>query len=275
MAEKWRLIRSGPLPGALNMALDEALLQAVAGGRSRPVLRLYRWQPSALTLGYSQPAAAVEWQACRRLGVEVVRRPTGGRAVLHDRECTYAVIAPAAGAPFPGGIAASYREIAGALRLALAALGLPAELAPGRRRGGQPGICFVAPATSELVYRGCKVTGSAQKRQGQAFLQHGSIPVDLDLERLWQLLDPGGRTPPREGAAQLALSVGWLNRWLQPAVTISQVEEALPVAFAESFGVQFEEDAVSADEWAAAQALAEEKYGNEQWTKHEIEQTVR
>src|SRR5512137_1406754 len=96
MAERqvWRLIRSGALPGAMNMALDDALLHAVADGASPPILRLYRWRPATLTVGYAQSLdAGVDLEACRAAGVEVIRRPTGGRAVLHDREVTYAVIA--------------------------------------------------------------------------------------------------------------------------------------------------------------------------------------
>ena len=97
-ANFWRLIRSGYLPGAMNMALDDALLRAVADGSSPPVLRFYRWQPATLTLGYAQSAVeGVDINVCAAAGIDVVRRPTGGRAVFHDREVTYAVIAPVGG----------------------------------------------------------------------------------------------------------------------------------------------------------------------------------
>lgn len=264
---RWRLIRSGPLAGFLNMALDEALLEAVGEGRSEPVFRLYRWSPPALSLGCFQPTRDVDLAACRELGIDLVRRPTGGRAVLHDREATYAVIAPA-GDLFGSGVLTTGRRIALALRRALGALGLPAEL-EGRRRG-TPGLapanCFVAPAVSELVYQGCKVAGSAQKRAGGAFLQHGSIPVEMDLERLCRLLDPDRRMPPGEGARRLAAKVGWLNRWLDPPATVTMVEEALAAGFAVELGLELLPDEPTVAEWTRARHLAAAKYGNEKWT---------
>ena len=128
MHQDWRLIRSPALPGAMNMAFDEALLESVAAGRSGPVLRLYRWDPPAVSLGYGQSLQRVNLPACRELGLDVVRRLTGGRAVLHHREVTYAVIAPERTAFFPGGVLDNYRVIAGVLLQALQTLGLTAEI---------------------------------------------------------------------------------------------------------------------------------------------------
>jgi lipoate-protein ligase A len=270
--QKWRLIRSGPLTGARNMALDEALLESVAAGRSLPTLRLYGWSPPTVTLGYFQRVeSSVNLESCRNLGFDVVRRVTGGRAVLHDREVTYAVISPERCALFPGGVLENYRVIARVLQQTLDSFGLTTFLAPGRSRGSngsgaQHSACFTAPATHELLHAGCKVTGSAQKRHGSAFLQHGSIPVELDPERLFRVLDTEQRIAPAAGGQLLAQSVGWLNRWLPLPVTVAEVEERLLVSIVRNWDVCLVEDEPSAAEQDRTAQLAKEKYENAFWT---------
>lgn len=269
---KWRLIRSGPATGAGNMALDEALLESVAAGRSLPVLRFYGWSPPTVTLGYFQRIeAAVNLEACHSMGFDVVRRITGGRAVLHDREVTYSVISPERSALFPGGILENYRVIARVLQQALDAFGLETALASGRSRGcgdsaAQKSACFTAPATYELLFAGCKMTGSAQKRQGDAFLQHGSIPVELDPVSLFRALDTDHRLSPQAGGQLLARSVGCLNRWLPQPATIAEVEERLLACFARLWDICLVEDVPAAAEQARAEQLAAEKYDNSAWT---------
>lgn len=259
----WRLIRSGALPGAMNMALDDALLHAVAAGMSPPVLRLYRWQPATLTLGYAQAAGeGVDLDACRAAGIDVVRRPTGGRAVLHDREVTYAVIAPVGGS-FGATVTESYRVIAGVLHEALKNFDLPAELVPGRQRGQQGrAVCFTAPAQYELLIGGCKVAGCAQKRRGNAFLQHGSIPLDLDLALLQQLMPP----LPGEALPRRFHSVGWLNRFASRKLVVEEVEDALIQHFSSSLNLALEQSVPTAAEQRTAERLHGEWYGNPEWT---------
>lgn len=262
-APVWRLIRSGCLSGAMNMALDDALLRAVADGSSPPVLRLYRWQPATLTLGYAQSAVdGVDVGACGAAGIDVVRRPTGGRAVFHDREVTYAVIAPVGGL-FGGSIAGSYQVIAGVLREALCRFGLPAELVPGKPRG-QVGraVCFTAPAQHELLIDGCKVAGCAQKRRGNAFLQHGSIPLDLDLDLLQKLMPAA----PDEDDVDRFHGIGWLNRFAPRPLAIDEVEAALIDSFATVLGVHLTPDGPSVAESAAAAQLHADWYDNREWT---------
>ena len=158
-------------PGADNMALDQALLEE-ADGSGRAFLRLYAWDPPCLSFGRNEPARTrYDREVIERRGLDAVRRPTGGRAVWHDREVTYAVAAPVAAF---GSLRASYLRIHAWLAAALDALGAAAELAPA----GVPvlgGPCFAAPVGGEVLVGGKKVIGSAQVRQGSAFLQHGSI----------------------------------------------------------------------------------------------------
>ncbi len=271
MGDRWRLIRSGACSGADNMALDEALLEAVRLGVSPPVLRLYRWSPATVTLGYFQKGqGVVNLEACRELGFDVVRRVTGGRAVLHDREVTYAVIAPADTAVFPGGVCESYRVIARALHRALAGLGLPATLATGRcggvaGEGAEQSACFTAASRHELLLSGCKITGNAQRRRGGALLQHGSIPLEMDLEALYRALDTSGARTPTEGAALLARTVGWVNRFAAAAVSADLLEESLAIAFPAELGMEFDPSEPTSSELESAARLKKEKYCDPAW----------
>ena len=160
--------------GAENMAIDESLLVA-ADQRGRAFLRLYRWSPPCLSLGRNEPDHRYDRAAIERLGWSVVRRPTGGRAVWHEHEVTYAVAAPIAAF---GSLRESYRAIHERLARALRTLGADATLAsprPAIRLSAGPAACFAAPVGGEVLVNGKKVVGSAQVRRGSAFLQHGSI----------------------------------------------------------------------------------------------------
>jgi len=166
--------------GAENMAIDQALLEE-ADRTGRAVLRLYRWDPPCLSFGRNEPALArYDRAAIARLGLDVVRRPTGGRAVWHEHEVTYAVVAPIAGF---GSLRESYHGIHERLAAGLRALGVEATLAsdhPTARPHDRPrpGACFSSPVGGEILAAGRKVIGSAQVRHGRAFLQHGSILLD-------------------------------------------------------------------------------------------------
>ncbi|MDX9708180.1 MAG: lipoate--protein ligase family protein [Trichloromonas sp.] len=267
---RWRLVRTGPLPGGMNMALDEVLLQEVAAGRSRPVLRLYRWRPEAVSLGYFQRNEVVNRAFCRSSGIDVVRRLTGGRAVLHGEEVTYAVIA-GSGQGFPVRAEESYRTIAELLRATLCSLGIEAELAPAHRQEREralPAACFEAAAGYELLCRGQKIAGSAQKRRGDFFLLQGSIPLELDPRRLFQVLNPHAAESIdlEAGAARLRRRVGWLNRYLPRPLTIDAVEERLRDVFAQGLGFALHEEPVRPGEWTLAENLTKERYDNPDWT---------
>jgi lipoate-protein ligase A len=167
--------------GAANMAIDASLL-ARAARTGRAFLRLYRFDPPCLSLGRNEPTAHYDRSAIARRRLDVVRRPTGGRAVWHEHEVTYAVAAPIA--TF-GSLRAAYQAIHGRLAAALHRLGVVAALAPDRPRPpGSPGSCFAAPVGGEVLVEGRKLVGSAQVREGGAFLQHGSILLAGSQEML-------------------------------------------------------------------------------------------
>jgi lipoyl(octanoyl) transferase len=202
--------------GACNMALDVLLLEDAAR-TARATLRLYRWSPSCLSFGRNEPALArYDRAAIAQRGWDVVRRPTGGRAVWHEHEVTYAVAAPIAAF---GSLQQSYCAIHERLAAALRTLGAPARLAPknGRPSGLAAGACFASPVGGEVTVHGRKVVGSAQVRLGSAFLQHGSILLGGSQENLTAV----SRQPAAIGSATS------LSQALERIVTFTEVAEAI------------------------------------------------
>jgi lipoate-protein ligase A len=210
-----------PRPGAWNMAIDMALAEAVAAGAPAAV-RWYRWRPACLSLGRHQRAEGrYDPERLRRLGLDAVRRPTGGGAVLHDDELTYAVAVPAR---LWGGPRNTFAAVHAALEAGLRAFGVPVVRAPGRRRGAVPEACFAEPAPGELLLEGRKLVGSAQARVGGALLQHGSILLTGDQ----RLASPGDRPAAGAGLA------GWLGRRPEP----DELLRALAFGFRDALGAE-------------------------------------
>jgi len=230
----WRFLDSGRGCGAENMALDERLLAEAARGSVPPVLRFYGWAPPAVSLGrFQDAAAAVDPAVCARNGIDIVRRITGGRAVLHDRELTYSIISPIVPGLFPNDVLGTYKVIAGGLLAGLRNLGVQAEMVTrtnrpreGRKKEGADAACFASPSWYEIVVHGRKIVGSAQRRIPGAFLQHGSVLIDYDPE-LEAAVIPGG------GAAD---AVTCLRRELGRDVPVSEIKKALLGGFGAALG---------------------------------------
>ncbi|TME84969.1 MAG: lipoate--protein ligase family protein [Chloroflexi bacterium] len=262
-ADTWRLLVDAPVSGAWNMAVDEVLLDGVAAGTTPPTVRFYEWKPPCLSLGYFQPFDVVDVDGCRALGVEVVRRPTGGRAILHDRELTYSVALPASVLGQDGGVLPSYYRLSLALQDGLRRLGVPTTLAPesaGSSAAHGP-VCFDRPSAHEILLHGRKLVGSAQMRRGGGLLQHGSILIEPRLDKLLACLhrtDSGGSRGLAEGVAGLAeLGVS------DPG----SIACAVGAAFAAGFRVGLVEAPLRPDEEEAARALARAKYQSAGWTE--------
>ena len=248
------------------MALDEALLHSVANGASLPILRFYRWQPATVSLGYAQSVHTdLDLDVCRQAGLDVVRRSTGGRAVLHDHEVTYSVIAPLNSELFGNSVLDCYRVISEVLQKTLIQLGLPAQLVAGKPRGGHQNvskaICFSAPSQYELVIDGRKVAGSAQKRHGQVFLQHGSIPIEMDLELLGNAL----KAEVKESTADALNTVGWLNQWSEEPLNIDDVETVLAAVFSTHLQVEWTHSEPTSTELQDAKIVCAEKFACPEW----------
>ncbi len=268
--QAWRLILSPSQPGPRNMAVDEAILEAVASGGAPPTLRLYAWQPPCLSLGYAQPVTDVDREALGRLGWDLVRRPTGGRAILHTDEITYAVIAPDDDPLVAGGVLASYRRLSLGLLAALRRLGLEPEV-----KGDEPvpqatrhnPVCFQVPSAYEITVRGKKLVGSAQVRRRGAVLQHGTLPLQGDIARVCQALRFADETQRAQAAALVRARAATVESLLGRAVTWEEAAEALRWGFTRGLGLTLRAVDLSQGEEQRAAHWVQERYAHPEWTE--------
>ena len=253
MEERWRLIVNPPADGAWNMGVDCALLDCAARDGSSPVLRLYGWNQPTLSIGYAQkPETDVNLAFLESGKIPLVRRPTGGRAILHWDELTYAVTIPSH-SRFFGSLTEMYATVAVPLRDALTRLGLSLDT-DGRTAGvrGNP-CCFATRLKHEISVNGKKIIGSAQRRLKTAALQHGSIVLSMDMERYANCLN---FTDEAKRAAALAL-LGGINDFATRPVTRDELAAAVTDAFAQMLGIEFEPSALTDDETRLAKDFAD------------------
>lgn len=246
------------------MAVDEAIFRVYAEGRVPPTLRFYTWDPSAVSCGrFQNVAGEVDLDGLARLGFGVVRRPTGGRAVLHRGDLTYAVVTGARDG-LPAGVLPAYLYLSQGLLSGLSLLGIKAELhTPAGKEGarGNP-ACFASPSWYELTVAGRKVAGSAQRREGGALLQHGSIMVSFAPAELAAVLRPSKPMP--DYAAQLARSAAGLGEFA-PGLTIPRLAAAMVKGFMEALPIEFQEGGLTEEEERLAEELRP-KYAEEAWS---------
>jgi lipoate-protein ligase A len=265
---QWRLIDDSPTTGARNMALDEAILRRVGASQMSPTLRLYAWSPPCLSLGYGQRAADVDFARAEAFGWDVVRRPTGGRAILHTDELTYSLALPAGHELAAGNIVDSYRRISAALVAGLQKLGADPQ---AERHEGQldtiGAVCFETPSHYEITVNGRKLVGSAQVRRYGGVLQHGSIPLYGDLGRICDVLAYQDETEREAAKVQLYARALTLADALDRYITWDEAAGAVITGFAETFGVHFVAGELTQAEWVEADRLEHEVYGTEAWTR--------
>jgi lipoate-protein ligase A len=248
----WRLIVDGALPGALNMAIDRAVLDARRDGVSAPTLRLYRWEVPTVTLGRFQKLEQVDLEECDRRGFDVVRRPTGGRGVLHDDELTYSVIAHTEDG-VPRGVAASYRYLSAALARAYRTLGVEAGLTHRSRGPVDSGACYLHATQADLSLGAAKLSGSAQVWSGDGVLQHGSFVRTRDIRAESDVFRLGER---ERGA--LAASTATLSDAMGRVPSLEEVTQAAICAFEEVLGIELRPGALSPDEARSAAKMRSE-----------------
>lgn len=265
----WRLIDTGFQTAARNMAIDEAIMRAHGRGEVPPTLRFYGWEPAAVSIGYFQSMAReIDLDAVRRGGYGYVRRPTGGRMIFHHQELTYSVVIRQD--LLPGGVLETYRELSQGLLAGLRLLGGSPTLASGeldpRRRdpGGFHAACFDSASAYELTLNGKKAVGSAQTRGEGAILQHGSIPLETDVELLFSLMNvPDGL---RERLIQrYRAKATSLKEALGRPVSYQEARDAMIRGFQEAFGLTLVEAPLTPAEEAEAALLEREKYGSDLW----------
>jgi len=255
----WRLIiDSQPLPGSRNMAIDEYLLLSLP--EKETVVRFYRWEKPTASLGRGQKVEQVlDLEGCRRLGVDVVRRPTGGKLVLHHQEVTYSICSGDT-ATFTDTLAGSYRLISLGLIEGLKLVGLDAVLAPYTEAAYSRSVwpCFARPAQNEVVVAGKKIIGSAQRRLGTRFLQHGSIPLAPQSDWLRQI--------SRLEDASLPLAMISVEEALGRAMTFELMVPLLVEGLKRFFQVEFEISQLTDIEAKKVESLERLRYANPAWT---------
>ena len=254
--ESWRLIVSPPGDAPTQMAFDQAIAEAVQSGNSPPTLRFYTWLPLAISLGYGQSIDLVDRDVARTLGVDVVRRVTGGEAILHSDELTYSVTVPRSHRLARGGVLASYFSISQGLLVGLESLGLAptAGNGPVPRRRDSSGLCFATPSRHEIWVDGHKVVGSAQGRVHGGVLQHGSVVLSHG-EELYPLTHSPKPADPLCGLRDL----------LPQPPTIGSLVQTLTEGFAAHLHMSPEPGRVTAAELSRRDELVEVRYANNEW----------
>ncbi len=270
---EWRLVREEARPGPLNMALDEVAAGTAAAGGPRTV-RVYRWEPSTLSLGYRQASETVDWDFCAREGVTVTRRPTGGGGIYHDAraDISYSIVAPAD--EVPGDLMETYALLCESVLEAFERLGVDAEFAEEEQPAVHEPACYlraVHPA-HDVVVGGRKVSGNAQYRRKDSVVQHGSLMFDLRPERHLGVFDTAdvGSDGPDVGPDALRERVTTIREHadVDRETAVGTLEDAL-AEWADA-----EEGTWTDDELERARALAEAKYASEAWNRRREDPTV-
>lgn len=263
----WRLIVDGEADGATNMAVDQAILEAVAEGASPATLRFYAWAPPCLSLGRGQSLADANQDACRSAGVDIVRRPTGGRSILHTDELTYSASLLQSDPRAEGGVVESYRCLSEGLLAGLRRLGVQVAQSVSRDPGSvaDSAVCFETPADYEITADERKLVGSAQWRARGGVLQHGSLPLYGDLTRIvdYVVLPDAERGAQRRNLQLHALT---LEEARGQHVSFAAATQALVAGFAQALDLTFLPGELTSSERARAAEIRANVYASSDWT---------
>ncbi|NOX63342.1 MAG: lipoate--protein ligase family protein [Chloroflexi bacterium] len=248
------------------MAVDQAIALMSASGHSPPTLRFYQWRPPTVSLGRHQALSEIDLARVRELGYDLVRRPTGGRAILHIDELTYSIAGPKDEPRLAGAVLDSYNRISQGLVLGLQRLGVDAVKAPASQRAGPDvsAVCFEVPSAYEILVAGKKIIGSAQSRRAGYILQHGSLPLQGDVTRLVEALalSPAERLALREAVSARATT---LEAVMGRHVSFWEAAVALIDGLTSALDMELEEGDLTAEEIELAQRLQREIYANPDW----------
>lgn len=245
-----RLLLTHYNSGPWNMAVDEAVLEAVATGKQLPTLRLYGWNPSAITIGYFQSLQEeVDTEKCKENAVAIVRRITGGGAVYHDKEITYSFIIPETDGLIVKEIIPSYKQISEGIIKALDSFGLNTQFVP----------------INDLLVNGKKVSGNAQTRKQKTILQHGTILLDVDVKKMFSLLKVSDEKIRDKMITTVEDRVTSLKQQMGKDISFAEIEAALIKGFSTAFDIEFVTGVLSLEEQHRAAEIEKEKYLNPHW----------
>jgi lipoate-protein ligase A len=273
MTEKWRFIDSGNCDPYYNMALDEALLDWHSQAKFPPTIRFYGWNPATLSIGYFQKAnKEINFEMVKKYNLGFVRRPTGGRGVLHEHELTYSVIVAEEYPGIPKNVTEAYRFISQGLLEGFKLLGLDACFAVPKTeedhnslKKPRSSICFDVPSWYELVVEGRKIAGSAQTRQKGVILQHGSILLDLDEEKLFSIFNYSNeRVKERMQCAFREKAVA-INSFSNRIIGLKEAKEAFRKGFELGLNVELEPYVLTNEEEWYTHQLSKNKYSSDDW----------
>ena len=248
MNQRWRIMRYESHPAAMNMAIDEAIAEMLTFNEVSPTIRFYGWNPSAVSIGCFQNLQdEVDVGLCKELGIDIVRRRTGGGAVYHDKdgEITYSVICPEA--MMDRDINAAYRQICGLIVKGLKMVGITAEFRP----------------INDITVNGKKISGSAQTRRSGIFTQHGTVLYSIDPEVMFSVLKVDREKAVSKGSSDITELVTSVSK--ESKATKNEVLAALVYAFAE--GKDWYLGPMSQDELSRAESISSERYGSDTWTR--------
>jgi lipoate-protein ligase A len=246
--QRWRILRYETHPARMNMAIDEAIAEMISFNEASPTIRFYGWNPSAVSIGSFQSLEdEVDVARCKELGIDIVRRRTGGGAVFHDKdgEITYSVICPET--MVEKDINAAYRQICGWIVNGLKVAGITAEFRP----------------INDITVNGKKISGSAQTRRSGMFTQHGTVLYSIDPDLMFSVLKTDREKASSKGTSDPAELMTAVSK--ESKATKNEVLAALVYAFAE--GKDWYLGPMSQDEMSRAEAIAHERYGNDTWTR--------
>ncbi|WP_449621340.1 lipoate--protein ligase family protein [Robertmurraya sp. Marseille-Q9965] len=271
--EIWGFIDSGDQSPSFNMALDEALLDWHSAGEIPPVIRFYGWNPATLSIGYFQKVEKeINMEAVKEHELGFVRRPTGGRGVLHEHELTYSVIVSEEHPEMPKTVTEAYRVISEGILKGFHQLGLEAYFSVPKTteereslKNPRSAVCFDAPSWYELVVEGRKVAGSAQTRQKGVILQHGSILLDLDEDKLFSLFNyPNDRVKERMQKAFKSKAVA-INDISSRKISLDEAKVAFKKGFEEGLNIELKPIELSEEQTEYVLQLAKDRYESDEW----------
>ncbi len=261
MKGSWRFISSGKNNAFVNMSIDEAILKYYCSNGGQPVIRVYSWESPSLSLGFGQDIREINRKQCKRHGVDIVRRMTGGKAVLHDVELTYSIVASTIEG-FPLDIKKTYNLIAKGLIATFKLLGVEINSGFNSRHSHINKICFLTSTPADLLHNGKKIVGSAQIRKGNAFLQHGSIVINHNTSLLFSLFNYPSEIVKKKDMASFDINTVILNDLLKRSIGYREISDVLGKGFEEALQLDILNSCMTNDEKLLQNKIMQEKYMN-------------
>ncbi len=250
MKEQWRLLKTGANTAITNMAIDRAVLVANSGGKVPPTVRFYEWAPPAISIGYFQSLEEeVDLDNCMKLGVDYIRRITGGGAVFHESELTYSIVIPESHPYIPKNIMESYGQICGAVVKGLVHLGIDSQYKP----------------INDIITNGKKISGNAQTRKMRTVLQHGTVIMDVDVDKMFSILKVPNEKIKDKLIKDVKDRVTSIKHVLGKTIHFENVSEAMEKGFEEEFDIKLVEGVLSEEEIRLAGKFEKECFGTQEW----------